>query len=157
LAGEADSGTAQPQRAGPALAEAEVLEWVAKSYLGMTARDLSDDVMYQTAPMKKKLKMGERLPMDEINRTDEAFEDADRLIRSLPESRRPEAVDGVDQALLKLAANPLLSGAEALLIASRGRMTSMSFLGATVTLRTPPGSAAQMPDRSRARRASSRH
>lgn len=40
---------------------------------------------------------------------DEAFEDADRLIRSLPESRRAEAVDGVDQALQKLAANPLLA------------------------------------------------
>jgi hypothetical protein len=52
-------------------AEAEVLAYVAKTYLSLTARELCDDVVYQTEPMKKKLKMGERIPMDSMNRKDD--------------------------------------------------------------------------------------
>jgi hypothetical protein len=52
-------------------AEAEVLAYVARTYLAMTARDLCDDVVYQTEPMKKKLKMGDRIPMDDMNRKDD--------------------------------------------------------------------------------------
>jgi hypothetical protein len=45
----------------------------------------------------------------ELAIADEAFEDIERLIDSLPEARRAEAVAGVDEALQRLAANPLLA------------------------------------------------
>lgn len=52
-------------------AEAAVLEYVARTYLVLTARELCDDVVYQTEPMKKRLKMGERIPMESMKRKDE--------------------------------------------------------------------------------------
>lgn len=41
--------------------------------------------------------------------TDEARDDLERLVDSLPAARRPEAIDGVDVALSRLAANPGLA------------------------------------------------
>ncbi|MGH7751585.1 MAG: hypothetical protein ACREN5_02110 [Gemmatimonadales bacterium] len=49
--------------------EAAVLRYVAVTYLAMSARDLCEDVVYETEPVKRKgLKVGEKLPMDEVNR-----------------------------------------------------------------------------------------
>ena len=45
----------------------------------------------------------------ELDITDEAVEDLDALLESLPSDRRADAVEGVDVALQKLAANPLLA------------------------------------------------
>ena len=51
------------------VAEAQLLAWVAESYMALTARELCDDVVYQTEPMKKrKLNVGEELPMDSMNK-----------------------------------------------------------------------------------------
>ena len=41
--------------------------------------------------------------------SDEAADDLHALIESLPSSRRRDALDGVDAALQRLAANPLLA------------------------------------------------
>lgn len=48
-------------------AEAEVLRYVAETYLSKTARDLCDDVVYKTEPMVG-AKVGKPLPMDKLNR-----------------------------------------------------------------------------------------
>lgn len=48
-------------------AEAEVLGYVAATYLSKTARDLCDDIVYKTEPMLK-AKAGRALPMDMVNR-----------------------------------------------------------------------------------------
>lgn len=94
------------------LAEAEVLEWVAKTYLGLTARDLCDDVVYQTEPMKKKLKMGERLPMDEMNRkdTDELGFGLERMLAG-EESAKAGRVRPVAEAVRELRARPVVRAA----------------------------------------------
>lgn len=44
-----------------------------------------------------------------LDLADEAVEDLEALLNSLPESRRRDALDGVEAALNKLAANPLLA------------------------------------------------
>ncbi len=41
--------------------------------------------------------------------SDEAADDLHALIESLPSSRRRDALDGVEAALIRLAANPLLA------------------------------------------------
>ena len=48
-------------------AEAEVLQYVAETYLSKTARDLCDDVVYKTEPMMG-AKPGRPLPMEKVNR-----------------------------------------------------------------------------------------
>lgn len=40
--------------------------------------------------------------------TDEAFEDVERLIESLPQERREAAFDALEMAFVRLAANPKL-------------------------------------------------
>jgi plasmid stabilization system protein ParE len=45
----------------------------------------------------------------ELELTDVAAEDLHALVESLPVDRRADAIDGVETALLKLAANPLLA------------------------------------------------
>jgi hypothetical protein len=40
---------------------------------------------------------------------DEAVEDLEKLLDSLPSARRADAIEGVDVALQKLAANPFLA------------------------------------------------
>lgn len=47
--------------------EAEVLRYVAKTYLSQTARDLCDDIVYKTEPMRS-AEPGKPLPMDTVNR-----------------------------------------------------------------------------------------
>lgn len=47
--------------------EAEVLRFVADTYLSMTARQLCDDVVYQTEPMQD-VQMMEDLPMERVDR-----------------------------------------------------------------------------------------
>jgi hypothetical protein len=49
------------------VAEAEVLRYVAKTYLSTTARDLCEDIVYRTEPMQG-LEMGDAVPMDQVNR-----------------------------------------------------------------------------------------
>lgn len=49
------------------LAEARVLEYVARTYLSTSARELCDEVVYKTEPMLK-AKPGKQLPMDQVNR-----------------------------------------------------------------------------------------
>jgi hypothetical protein len=63
--------------------EAAVLRFVAESYLNLTARELCDDVVYQTEPMRD-AKMMEELPMDKVNkRADDPLGfDLERLLRS---------------------------------------------------------------------------
>jgi hypothetical protein len=41
--------------------------------------------------------------------TNEAFEDVERLIDSLPAERRSRAIDALDEAFIRLAANPRLA------------------------------------------------
>ena len=54
-------------------AEAEVLRFVADSYLSMSARQLCDDVVYETEPMQN-VAMMEDLPMERIDkRLDDHF------------------------------------------------------------------------------------
>lgn len=86
-------------------AEAEVLAYVAKSYLAMTARDLCDDVLYQTEPMKKRLKMGERIPMDDMNHkdNDELGFSLDRMLAG-EESARAGKVRPMAEAVRELRA-----------------------------------------------------
>lgn len=51
------------------VAEVEVLSYVAKTFLSKSAIALCEDVVYKTEPMERvKKKMGERLPMDDMNR-----------------------------------------------------------------------------------------
>ncbi len=50
----------------------------------------------------------------ELDIADEAFADLERLIESLPEPRRAEAIDGIQAALLTLTANPMLAGKQSL-------------------------------------------
>jgi hypothetical protein len=50
------------------VAEAEVLSYVAKTYLNRSAIALCEDVVYKTEPMQQVKKLGEKLPMDEMNR-----------------------------------------------------------------------------------------
>jgi plasmid stabilization system protein ParE len=45
----------------------------------------------------------------ELELTDVAAEDLQDLVKSLPADRRADAINGVETALLKLAANPLLA------------------------------------------------
>jgi hypothetical protein len=47
--------------------EAEVLSYVARTYLARNAQELCEDVVYETRPMRA-AKPGEPLPMDEENR-----------------------------------------------------------------------------------------
>lgn len=49
------------------VAESEVLGYVARAYMSKTARDLCEDIVYQTAPMQN-LKLGDEVPMDKLNR-----------------------------------------------------------------------------------------
>ncbi len=48
-------------------AEAEVLRYVATTYLSKTARELCDDIVYKTQPMVE-AEPGKPLPMDRVNR-----------------------------------------------------------------------------------------
>jgi hypothetical protein len=48
-------------------AEAEVLRFVATTYFSKTARDLCDDIVYKTEPMRS-AEPGKPLPMDIVNR-----------------------------------------------------------------------------------------
>jgi len=48
--------------------EAEVLRYVATTYLSKTARDLCDDIVYKTEPMME-AEAGKPLPMERMNRT----------------------------------------------------------------------------------------
>lgn len=63
--------------------EAEVLRFVADTYLSMTARQLCDDVVYQTEPMEG-VEMGQALPMERVDRDrgDALGFDGERLIAS---------------------------------------------------------------------------
>lgn len=65
------------------LAEAELLRVIAQTYMHMTARDLCDEVVYQTEPMRD-AKMNEELPMDRLDKgeRDRLGFDLERLIRS---------------------------------------------------------------------------
>lgn len=75
--------TAQAPEYAFSIPEAAVLKFVAETYLAMTARDLCEDVVYQTEPMRRKgLKVGERLPMDDVNRdeNDELGFDLERML-----------------------------------------------------------------------------
>lgn len=50
------------------LAEAEVLRYVAQTYMSMTARGLCDDVVYETEPMKNEgVGMWDHLPVEALN------------------------------------------------------------------------------------------
>jgi len=66
--------------------EAEVLQYVAATYMDVSARMLCDDVVYETEPMKaaKNLKSGERIPMDVVNRKgqDPLGFDLERMLQS---------------------------------------------------------------------------
>jgi antitoxin SocA-like protein len=48
------------------LVEAQLLRHVAQTYLTLTARDLCDDVVYQTEPMQR-ARMNQELDMDQLN------------------------------------------------------------------------------------------
>jgi hypothetical protein len=59
--------------------EKEILAWVGRTYGSLTARDLCDNVVYQTLPMKR-AKRGQRLPMEESGRTDPLEFDLERVV-----------------------------------------------------------------------------
>ena len=63
------------------LAEARVLEYVAKTYLSTSARVLCDEVVYKTEPMQK-AKPGKPLPMGQMDRDrgDDLGFDLDRML-----------------------------------------------------------------------------
>jgi hypothetical protein len=75
--------TSKAPEYGFSAAEVEVLSYVAKTFLNKTAIALCEDVVYKTEPMERvKKKMGERLPMDEMNRDpkDEQGFNLDRML-----------------------------------------------------------------------------
>ena len=91
---------------GFSLAETEVLSYVARTYMALTAKDLCDDVVYETEPMKKKnLKTGDRLPMDIVNRkrSDDLEFDLDRMLAG-EASAKAGRVKPVGEALSELRA-----------------------------------------------------
>jgi hypothetical protein len=47
-----------------------ILVHVAETYIAWGAKELCDDVVYQTTPMKANVPMNEPLPMDELNNTE---------------------------------------------------------------------------------------
>lgn len=57
------SRDAEPTFSAP---EAELLRYIAQTYLTLTARDLCDDVVYQTEPMQG-AEMNQELQMDRLN------------------------------------------------------------------------------------------
>lgn len=59
--------TTKPLEYGFSLGEAAVLTYVAETYLGQTAGDLCDDVVYQTEPMQMATR-GKALKMDKVKR-----------------------------------------------------------------------------------------
>ena len=59
--------------------EKEILSWVGRTYGSRTARDICDNVVYQTLPMKK-AKPGQRLPMEEAGRADPLEFDLERVL-----------------------------------------------------------------------------
>ncbi len=59
--------------------EKEILTWVGRTYGSLTARDLCERVVYQTAPMKK-AKRGQLLPMEESGRTDALEFDLEQVL-----------------------------------------------------------------------------
>jgi hypothetical protein len=63
--------------------EAEVLRYVAESYMSLTARQLCDDIVYETEPMKD-VQMMDELPMDKVERrADTPFQfDFERMLQS---------------------------------------------------------------------------
>jgi hypothetical protein len=48
------------------VAESEVLSYVGRAYMSKTARDLCEDIVYQTAPMQN-LNLGDEVPMDKVD------------------------------------------------------------------------------------------
>lgn len=99
------SPTPQPVEYGFALAEAELLRYVAKTYMTLTARDLCDDIVYQTEPMRD-AKMNDELPMDRLNnqeRTDLGF-NLERLLASeasVAAGRHRPLAEAVDELLAR--------------------------------------------------------
>lgn len=85
-------------------AEAEVLRYVAETYMTMTARQLCDDVVYETEPMKD-AQMQDELPMDRLDRrTDDPFAfDLERMLRS-EQSAKAGRVRPIRTALHELRA-----------------------------------------------------
>jgi hypothetical protein len=84
--------------------EAAVLRFVADSYLTMSARQLCDDVVYETEPMKD-AQMMEELPMDSLNRKpdDPLSFDLERLLAS-EQSAKNGKVRPISKALDELRA-----------------------------------------------------
>ena len=60
-------------------AEKEILAWVGRKYGSLTARDLCERVVYQTAPMKN-AQPGQHLPMEESGRADTLEFDLERVL-----------------------------------------------------------------------------
>lgn len=82
--------TSEPVEYGFTLAEAAVLGHVVNTYLGLTAKELCEDVVYQTEPMRNVKKVGERIPMEKVTR-DSADELGFRLERMLAGEQSAEA------------------------------------------------------------------
>ncbi len=55
---------------GFSLAEKEILSHVAERYMETPLKELLDDVVYQTPPMKSVSQKGERLPMEDLDNQD---------------------------------------------------------------------------------------
>ncbi len=75
--------TSQGVEFGFSRVEAELLRYVAQTYLALSARDLCDDIVYQTEPMLH-AKLSEELPMDRLNNQEkqELGFDLERLLAS---------------------------------------------------------------------------
>lgn len=60
--------TGKPVEYDFGVADAALLSYVATAYLSIPAKDLCEDVVYQTEPMKKVKKVGERIPMEKVKK-----------------------------------------------------------------------------------------
>lgn len=86
-------------------AELEILSFIVEKYMRTPLKSLLDDVVYETEPMKKVERRGQRLPMDEMNDVEKkrlGF-DLEKVIEAERGSHRP-AKDFFDELRAKIRA-----------------------------------------------------